>query len=149
MKNTFGDPKKKFFLFSKRYHFITSGDETVKTFDRFNGQFLFKFKIGTNDQDKRGPISNHAESSRESITYNDDDCGCPWSIHWTMDETLLVGDIRHDFVYIVDKRGQKLGCFGGSGWGPNRFNGPVAICSDGDGNVAIADSKVRVLRRKS
>ena len=141
--------RKNSFLLSKKYQFTTSGDETVKTFDRFNGQFLFKFKIGTNDQDKRGPISNHAESSRESITYNDDDCGCPWSIHWTMDETLLVGDIRHDFVYIVDKRGQKLGCFGGSGWGPNRFNGPVAICSDGDGNVAIADSKVRVLRRKS
>ena len=59
-----------------------------------------------------------------------------------MDETLLVGDIRYDFVYIVDKRGKQLGKFGGNGKGPNKFNGPVSICSDGDGNIAIADAKV-------
>ncbi len=113
------------------------GDETVKAFQRSNGEFLFKFRIGVGADET-------SEVSAEGVgEVTDDNCGCPWGIHWTMDETLLVGDIRFDYIYIVDKRGKRLGRFGGPGRSPNKFNGPMHICSDGDGNVAVADAKVR------
>ncbi|XP_075240044.1 uncharacterized protein LOC142335441 isoform X1 [Convolutriloba macropyga] len=131
-----------------RVYVSDAGDETVKAFDRSNGDFLFKFKVGPNYSDRQN--STNLGSSQTSValtatssstTLDSEDNGCPWAIHWTMDETLLIGDIRYDFVYIVDKRGKRLGRFGGSGRGLNKFNGPVAICSDGDGNIAIADAK--------
>jgi tetratricopeptide (TPR) repeat protein len=56
------------------------------------------------------------------------------------DDRLALSDFKGDRIYIVNKKGETLNGFGGSGNGEGQFHGPEGLCFDINGHIYVVDS---------